>query len=276
MDVGATLQSAREGRGLSLDELANRTKINVRLLRALESNDLEALPRGIFMRGYLRAYATEVGLDPGVLVESYVAQFEPVGAAVQSRKERADDVPPDDLVVMSGYGTFDPSAESGSEAGKAIAIALVSLAFVAYLSLGTGRDPGTAEQTPPADAIPAAAHGDGLPVAARGNGDGAAVVPASNVSVPVATSGNTIQIDIHPTGPCWVEVTVEGEKRVYRLMNAGDRETLTVQGDLMLKVGDPSAFGFSINGRPGRLSGRPGQTLSVRIGPGNVSDFLSS
>jgi hypothetical protein len=94
--------------------------------------------------------------------------------------------------------------------------------------------------------------------------------------VPVATSGNTLQIEIHPTGPCWVEATVEGEKRIYRLMNAGDRETLTVQGDLMLKVGDPSVFGFSINGRPGRLSGRPGQTLSVRIGPGNVSDFLSS
>jgi transcriptional regulator with XRE-family HTH domain len=276
MDVGATLQSAREGRGLSLDELANRTKINVRLLRALESNNLEALPNGIFMRGYLRAYAREVGLDPDALVESYVAQFEPVGAAAKSSQQRADDAPPDDLVVVNGYGTFDPSAETGSEAGKAIAIALVSLAFVAYLSLGTSRDPVVPELTPPADAIPAAVHDDGIPVASRGNGDGAAVVPASNVSVPVATAGNTLQIEIHPTGPCWVEATVEGEKRVYRLMNAGERETLTVQGDLMLKVGDPSAFAFSINGRPGRLSGRPGQTLSVRIGPANVSEFLSS
>ena len=266
MDVGATLQSARESLGLSLDELANRTKISVRLLRALESNAVEALPHGIFMRGYLRAYAKEVGLDPAAVVESYIAQFETLDPPAQSTREQAvDDVPADDLVVLNGYDTFDPSAESGSEAGKAIAIALVSLAFVAYLSLGTSRDPVAAEPPPPAETVPALAQ--------RG---GAAVLPASDVRVPVATTGHTLEIEINPAGPCWVEAAVDGNTRIYRLMNAGDREAITVHEDLTLKVGDPSVFRFSLNGKAGHLSGRPGQPVTVRIDPENFTDFLAT
>ncbi|HEY6359937.1 MAG TPA: RodZ domain-containing protein [Vicinamibacterales bacterium] len=264
MDVGATLQSARESRGLSLDELSDRTKISVRLLRALERNAVDVLPRGIFMRGYLRAYATEVGLDPAETVESYLAQFEPLEPVTPSTDEhREDDVPAEELVVLNRYGSFDPSADSGSEAGKAIAIALVSLGFVAYLSLGTAREPVASEPTLPADIA-----------SAVDRRDGAAVLPAGDVSVPVATSGNALEIAIHPAGPCWVEAIVDGDRRLYRLMSAGDREAITVHEDLTLRVGDPSAFRFSINGRAGRVTGRAGQPITIRIDPENFSDFL--
>ena len=63
-DLGARLKRAREERGLPLSDIANRTKISVTALDALERNDLSRLPGGIFGRAFVRAYATELGLDP--------------------------------------------------------------------------------------------------------------------------------------------------------------------------------------------------------------------
>ena len=73
-DLGARLKRAREERGLPLSDIANRTKISVTALEALERNDLSRLPGGIFGRAFVRAYATELGLDPdGTVADFHVA-----------------------------------------------------------------------------------------------------------------------------------------------------------------------------------------------------------
>lgn len=77
MDVGAALRDAREQRRLSVDQLSRTTKISVATLRAIEKNEIDKLPGGIFIRGFLRAYAREVGLDVEDTVKRYLAQFEP-------------------------------------------------------------------------------------------------------------------------------------------------------------------------------------------------------
>ena len=264
MDVGAILQSARERRGLSVDQLAQRTKISVRVLRAIESNAFDLVPQGIFMRGYLRAYAREVGLDPNVTVEQYLAQFDTADAAEPSPEDGTGDFPPDDSVKVPGYSGFDASADSGSEAGKAIAIALVSLGFLTYLSLGTSRDSST--DTVAADTAPAALAGSARPE----------VLLASDAAQPIATSGDVIEIELRPTAPCWVEATVDGNRSVYRLMQAGDRATLTVHETLALRVGNPAALMFSVNGKPGRLPGRLNQPITIHVDAENFTEFLAN
>jgi transcriptional regulator with XRE-family HTH domain len=79
MNVGAELKRAREARGLSLPELAAATKISAGRLAAIENNALAALPPINYVRGFVRVYATEVGLDPDDLGDRYIAQFEPDG-----------------------------------------------------------------------------------------------------------------------------------------------------------------------------------------------------
>ena len=74
-DVGARLREAREARDLSLRLVADRTHISVMALEALERSDLKRLPGGIFTRAFLRAYASEVGLDPECTVRDFLAQF---------------------------------------------------------------------------------------------------------------------------------------------------------------------------------------------------------
>src|SRR5438876_624659 len=76
MEVGTQLRQARETRGIPLAQLNARTKISPRSLRAIERNEFDRLPGGVFTRGFLRAYAREVGLDPEEIVRQYVAEYE--------------------------------------------------------------------------------------------------------------------------------------------------------------------------------------------------------
>lgn len=74
MDLGSRLKRRREERGISLREIADRTKLSVTTLEALERNDVRRLPGGIFSRAAVRAYAGEVGVDPELTVRDFVAR----------------------------------------------------------------------------------------------------------------------------------------------------------------------------------------------------------
>jgi cytoskeletal protein RodZ len=71
-DLGLTLRHAREASGLSRHTIAVRTKIAPRVLESLERNALNEVPGGLFRRGYVRAYAAEVGLDGDRVVREYL------------------------------------------------------------------------------------------------------------------------------------------------------------------------------------------------------------
>ena len=74
-DFGTSMRHLREDRGVSLRQIADATKISVSALEALERNDLSRLPGGIFSRAFVRAYATQVGLDPEQTVRDFMVQF---------------------------------------------------------------------------------------------------------------------------------------------------------------------------------------------------------
>ena len=81
-------------------------------------------------------------------------------------------------------------------------------------------------------------------------------------------------LDIHPTGPCWVDVRVDGEARIYRLMQAGQRETVTAGGEVTMRVGDPTEFAYSINGRRGRPLGVTSNPVTIRFRPETAAEFI--
>src|SRR5258705_601347 len=75
VDFGARMRQAREQRGVSLRQIAERTKISVSALEALERNDISRLPGGIFSRAFVRSYAVEVGLEPEATIRDFIAHF---------------------------------------------------------------------------------------------------------------------------------------------------------------------------------------------------------
>lgn len=74
MDLGFHFRVTREQLGLTLEDVSTRTKIPRRLLADLEMNDLARWPKHrIYQIGFLRAYATEVGLNAEQVVAQFVA-----------------------------------------------------------------------------------------------------------------------------------------------------------------------------------------------------------
>ena len=65
------LQKRRKDRGLTLETIADTTKISIRFLRAIEDEDFDQLPGGIFNTSYLRQYAAAIGTDQEQLLAHY-------------------------------------------------------------------------------------------------------------------------------------------------------------------------------------------------------------
>lgn len=63
VELGAALRIEREKRGLDMEDAANRLKISARLLRALEEGDETSLPPLAYTKGFIRSYASYVGLS---------------------------------------------------------------------------------------------------------------------------------------------------------------------------------------------------------------------
>lgn len=70
-DIGGRIRNAREQRGWSIADVARLTKLSPIVLQAIEGNQFEALPAGMYRKAYLRTVAAEVGLDPRVIAADY-------------------------------------------------------------------------------------------------------------------------------------------------------------------------------------------------------------
>jgi transcriptional regulator with XRE-family HTH domain len=72
---GLRLRAARERRGVTLESVAEKTKVPVPMWEALERNELSHWPYGLFARAYVRDYARIVGLDTEQIVEEFCRFF---------------------------------------------------------------------------------------------------------------------------------------------------------------------------------------------------------
>jgi transcriptional regulator with XRE-family HTH domain len=104
--VGLRLRTAREEKGISLEEIARTTRIPVRHLEHIERSEWEALPAITYSVGFARSYATVVGLDPSAigaeLREELGGARNPAGP-IPSYYEPADParVPPRSIAIIA-------------------------------------------------------------------------------------------------------------------------------------------------------------------------------
>ena len=262
INVGATLREAREKKGISLREIANKTRIGMMSLEALERNDLSRLPGGIFTRAFIRAYAAEVGLDPERTIQDFIAQF-PHDSATAGTRHAAQ--------VEDGEA-LESERQAVATAMRLVFVSIPIAAIVIYFGM-RGRPPA------PAPAAVAAVQSNGqAPLdptpepASQGTG-----IPQENAQAPPvpdpATQGLTMVIA--PRGACWVSATVDGERNFSGLMKPGDQRELKASEEIVLNLGDAGAFAYTLNGVPGRPMGAPGEVVSKRITLANYKDYLA-
>ncbi len=74
--TGEYLRKVREGLGLTLVAVSNRTRIRPRQLESIEKEEFNLLPQRVFVRGFVMAYARELHLDPERVWASYGKRFD--------------------------------------------------------------------------------------------------------------------------------------------------------------------------------------------------------
>ena len=76
IDFGSTLRLAREAKGLTLSDIAEKTHIMVQIVEDLENEDFTRIPAPIYGRGFVKLYCEAVGIaDPRVLINEFMAIY---------------------------------------------------------------------------------------------------------------------------------------------------------------------------------------------------------
>ena len=245
-DVGARLREAREARNMELRDIAATTKISIGALEALEENDFNELPGGIFTRAFVRSYASEVGLDPEQTTRDFMAQA-PVEVAHDAARPHEDDQMPSRRQMVETM----------------VKVVVVGVPLAGLLLLGmrsmSSDSPGLEDTGAAVDAMPAPPP---LRPAAPAEREA-----ASPVSEPLA-------IVLQPSGESWVSLTVDGELVVSRIMQAGEEESYEAEDEITLNIGNAGQFGFTINEQDGRSLGGQGEVVTARITPENYRSYL--
>ena len=81
---GSTLRRARLRAGVDLEEISEITKVSMTNLKNIEDQNFEDLPANVYIRGFVMAYATTIGLDATQVAADYMTRVE-VSRAEQSR-----------------------------------------------------------------------------------------------------------------------------------------------------------------------------------------------
>ena len=122
---GERLRREREMRGVSLDDIAEGTKIGTRLLRAMEEEHFELLPGGIFNKGFVRAYAKYLGLNEEEAVADYL--------------EAAGETAPDPRVIAEQNSSrIDRSSSDASTSRQAGFPVIPVLILLLVIAAGAG------------------------------------------------------------------------------------------------------------------------------------------
>ena len=261
--LGHTLKVLRETQNLSLADIASRLHLDPRVIAAIESDDHQALPTALYVRGYLRGYARILGTDPEHLVGLY--------------NEEAPSAPPDILPDISRPAQIRSDDAPVRAATAAVVVGLAVLLAVwwqtAYppVAVPASRPavaaaPAAAEQKPvaPQSQLPYSYTVVTHPTSAyyrapdvdesgeSGRADTGSPSGAQGEKAPQAsaTSGPD-RISFHVDSDSWLEVTDRSGDRIYMdFIRGGESLTLNGQAPFSVLLGYAIGATLEFNGQP--------------------------
>jgi cytoskeletal protein RodZ len=246
---GEHLRREREMRGVSLDEICAATRIGNRFLEALENEEWDHLPGGVFNRGFVRAVARFLGLDE----ESFVAEYM---LATSERTPTAEWTKP--LLPVTA-----PRTHPLRWVGLLLGIILIAAGTWGWRSYAMRRgeqhtaDTAAGQSAAPAsDQVPSANGAPSAP-ADGGTSDGQ---PAASASIPADVP---LQLKIEAGKGTALRVSADGNKVFDGSMIAGQSREFAAQTAIEIQAQDAGALLLELNGQVLAPIGPPGQSGKV-------------
>ncbi|HET9178702.1 MAG TPA: helix-turn-helix domain-containing protein [Terriglobia bacterium] len=261
---GENLKREREMRGITLEEISAATKISVRFLKSIETDEFSALPGGIFRRSFVRAYARYLGLDEDPLIEEYQ----------MAAKTRAD-------VDLSRFSP--PNVHSRPEPPTRHTLwAVVIVVILLVLGVALWRRSHRPLQAPPGAKISTAASV--RPALDPPNANGSSSQPANSKTAgagvlatsavvtpdvpklpPVADADGRLVLQIATTERSWIAIDADGSMVMQGIMEPNTVKTFKATTSFDVLTGNAQGVILTLNGQTQKSLGREGEVKQVHL-----------
>lgn len=232
---GDRLQREREMRGITLEEIAEATKIGTRSLRALEEQDFDKLPGGIFNKGFVRAYARYLGLDEEQAVADYLTALSEAQAAGKTTRQEpgANDVSPERDIFL-------PEVEDSGP--MRLPLGPIAVVVVVAVLLFSGWRYYTRNGMPNLRRVRAAAQ-QPSPPAAKPAAPADASRPATNPFP--AKDGFVVRVKAKEDS--WISIVADGKPVMSAVLPKESEKSVHAQQSVVLKIGKATGFDVFYN-----------------------------
>jgi cytoskeleton protein RodZ len=278
--IGPYLKQAREAQGLSLDQVASVTRVQLKYLQAIEDEHFTALPEQVFTKGFVRTYARSLGIDEQDVLQRFTRSWDEYFGRGQREDEH----------VQSRREEQKP--RKSNRTAMVILIGIVVLGIGLYLSRepkqpNPSLNPETLESTsvpspslpknetnppqlPPIREESAKTERDMEPI----NGPGVPELPPvalPSVAIkpkPVKTPPPTVTkpsgpllMELEATQLTWVVVKSDENKPKEALLQPKQRTTWKAKEQFILTLGNAGGVRIWLNGESRGPFGKQGQIV---------------
>ena len=270
---GAILAAERERQGLAPADIAQRLHMSVWQVEALEAGEYERLPRGTFLRGFVRNYAKLVAVPcddllarlaeatprqpaPRIVVPSQNIRFDPISDRMSNPYVKAAGLSA--LVIVLGFAAmywwvFVRSASQPVVARKSVETAPApAVAAVSPKAIAAAPEPApTAPPAAPATAAPTPQPAASAPASAPPASPAAQPAkPEARPLMPAASTGSGDVIKLRFKGKSWVEVRdARGQVLLTGLNDAGSETEVSGRPPFKVVVGNAPGVRLFFNDR---------------------------
>lgn len=298
--IGDTLRRERERRHLELDQVSRELKISHRFLEAIEKEDFDQLPAGVFAKSFVRQYARLLGLDEEEAANEVQRALAPPSVPSQftgSTPVEIKAAPFSEFFVPkvdSWQRVRDPRSFSWSSPLPALALVVVAMlgcslvygwwqrsrhpVATAYASPAPSRQqvpaPAPVVASPePANSAASDADATGAaPTASMEPNAKPVAEPAAPVTPPAtavaAGAGGPVKVAVTAEEPVWVLARSDGKYSFSGTLEANETRTVEAATTVLLRLGNAGGVTITLNGKPIGEVGPKGQVRTVQLTSG--------
>jgi cytoskeleton protein RodZ len=306
ISVGDTLRRARLKGNLQLEEVSNELKISTRMLQAIENDQYEKLPGGVFAKSFVRQYARLLGLDEEEIAGRMQQAIGPVEETPQfPERPKPGGGSPIQVPKVDEWETVgDKRFRWSGWLSAVVLVAVMLVCSAVYTWMQRPKSPTITQAKPPVSTAPApsgiAEPGSAAPGAAAPSPPpvepAAAPAQAAEQSpaeqkpaeqkpvepqpveqqsaAPVAarvTPPNpdaTVHVEITADEAVWVLARADGKYAFSATMEPHSTRTVEGVKDVMLRLGNAGGVTISLNGKPIGPAGPVGQVRTIQFTSG--------
>jgi len=261
--LGQELREERERRAISIKDIADQTKISVRLLLALESDRWDELPGSFFLKGVVKSYVQAIGADPEVFLKKLENQRERKTEAAGNKaggvmKKNIPNKPPPEEFDLSDFSSKRRLPRIFRLSAAVLVVAAAAYFVIRWITPGSppAVDRSKAAAPPPANVAPA--------------------LPEDSKPKP-ETAEAGLRLEFRFRANSWMHVTADGSIVLDGVRPAGTTAVLEAKNEFLIHTGNAGGFDWLVNGRAARSLGGPGAVRTdIRINPANWESFLGA